>query len=195
MKSVVRSIKGRRGRPAGEGRHRRGHPLPRPTWTSQSPPFPAPAASSPPPSCSGLARGLVTWSPAWSSGSHESLLPSQHPQGQGRLLASGTAWLGEGQSSLLVPAATPFLSPQKYVLASPSSHFWDPEVGSELLQLQHPSTSPHDWSFLGSGKLQLSRLPTPTQAIWASFGCKRMSQEDFWPPLVSISKSAALEPP
>lgn len=102
-----------RGRPAGEGRHRRGHALPRPTWTSQAPPFPAPAASSPPPSFSGLARGLATWSPAWSSGCHESLLPSQHRQGQGRLLASGAAWLGQGQASLLVPAATPFpVSPE-----------------------------------------------------------------------------------
>jgi len=100
------------------GRHRRGHPLLGPTWTSQSPPPSCPASSSPPPICSGQARGPATWSPAWGSGSCKSLLPSQHPQGQGKLLASGTAWTREGQASLVAPAAVPSLSPKKYVLAS-----------------------------------------------------------------------------
>ena len=100
------------------GRHRRGRPLLGPTWTSQSPPPPCPASSSPPPICSGLARGPATWSPAWGSGSCKSLLPSQHPQGQGKLLASGTAWTREGRASLVAPAAVPSLSPKKYVLAS-----------------------------------------------------------------------------
>lgn len=81
-------------------------------------PPPCPAPSSLPPICSGLARGPTTWSPAWGSGSCKSLLPSQHPQGQGRFLALGTAWTGEGQVSLAAPAAVPSLSPKKYVLAS-----------------------------------------------------------------------------
>ena len=100
------------------GRHRRGRPLLRPTWTSQSPPPPCPGPSSPPPICSGLARGLATWSPDWGSGSCKSLLPSQHPQGEGRLLASGTAWTWEMGASLVVPAAVPSLSPKKYILES-----------------------------------------------------------------------------
>lgn len=42
LKSVVRGIKERGGRPAGPGRQRKGHPRLRPTWTTVFPPCPGP---------------------------------------------------------------------------------------------------------------------------------------------------------
>lgn len=116
-------------------------------------------------------------------------LPSQRPQNHGRLLASGTACRGDAWASLMVPATTTYLSPGKYVLASPSPHFWGPEVGSKQLQLQHSSTSLPDVPFLGSRKLHLSRFP---QTLLAP---RRYPNMTSGQPPRQLSKSVVLESP
>ena len=93
LKSVVRSIKERGGRPTGQGETQEGPPSAQAHLDLPSPPTPAPAPGAPPPSSSTTMTGQGSGPPGPQP---EPPLPSPHPQGHGRLLASGTAQLGKG---------------------------------------------------------------------------------------------------
>lgn len=133
MKSVVRSIKERGGRPTGQGEAQEGPPSAQAHLDLLSPPSPAPAPS-PPPSCS-TGQGSETpgpWPSRASALAQAPTLPSQHSPGHGRLVAPGTAQLGKGAGFPHSSCSYHLLSiSQKIGPGIPQTHFWGPEMGSE----------------------------------------------------------------
>lgn len=98
-------------------------------------PHPASAPSPPPASYPGLARGL----------SH-----LVTPRGMADLWLQKLPSLGWIVSSFHDSCNCGHPDSQKICPSTLRPHFWNPKRGYKPLQLQHPSTSPHDLPFLGS---------------------------------------------